>query len=187
MLAACGPALVQSEAGPQFPPRPVGRIGAYVTGPDSLVASFQANIAVEAARHGLAAENLTLLFPPTRAYADAEIRRGLAERSIDSVMIIKIGDARGQRQYAGTFLQEASAGSSGPTAAAVASVNGYPSPTTFSARLIDAATGRKLWEGDGQIASGAFSLFANGTTVADSVAALFGDLQEKSLIGEPAN
>jgi hypothetical protein len=52
--------------------------------------------------------------------------------------------------------------------------------------LIEAASGRSLWDGDGQIASGAFSIFANGTTVADAVAALFGDLQEKGIIGQTA-
>lgn len=190
-LSGCGAALLRGEASPheasqQLPPRPVRAIGAYVAGPDSLAAGFQANIAVEATRRGLTAENLAALFPPTHAYADAEIRQGLAARSIDSVMIIKIGDAPGRRQYAGTILQERSSGS-GPTAAAVAAVNGDPSPTTFSARLIDAASGRKLWDSDGQIASGAFSLFANGTTVEDAVAALFDDLQEKGMIGQPAN
>jgi hypothetical protein len=186
-LCGCGSALVQSETSPQLPSRPVRAIGAYVAGPNSLAASFQANIAVEAARHGLAADNIAVLFPPTRAYADAEIRQGLAARAIDSVMIIKIGDAPGQRQYGGTILQERLTASGGPTAAAVAAVNGNPTPTIFSARLIDAATGRKLWDGDGQIASGAFSLFANGTTVADAVAALFDDLQEKGMIAQPAN
>ena len=147
---------------------------------------FQADIAVEAARHGLAAENVPLLFPSTRPYADAEIRQGLAAHAIDSVMIIKIGNAPGPRQYDGTILQEPSPRGSGPLAAAVASVNVDPSPTTFSATLIDAASGRRLWDGDGQIASGAFSIFANGTTVADAVAVLFGDLPEKGIIGQMA-
>ena len=55
VLSGCGSALLQSEASPQLPPRPVRAIGAYVAGPDSMAASFQANIAVEAARHGLTA------------------------------------------------------------------------------------------------------------------------------------
>lgn len=186
-LSGCGAALVQGEASPQLPPRPVRAIGAYVSGPKSLAASFQANIAVEATRHGLASDNIAVLFPPTRAYADAEIRQSLAARGIDSVMIIRIGDAPLQRQYAGTILQERFTASGGPTAAAVAAVNGNPTPTTFSARLVDAASGRKLWDGDGQIALGAYSLFANGTTVEDAVAALFDDLQEKGMIAQPAN
>jgi len=153
-----------------------------VAGPDRLVASFQADIAVEAGRRGLATENASVLFPPTHAYADAEIRQGLAARSIDSVIIVKIGDAGAPRQYAGTILQERG-GSSGPAAAAVASVNGDPHPTTYSYRLVDAATGRKLWSGDGQIASGAISFLANGNTVEDSVSALFAELEEKGVIG----
>ena len=186
-LSGCGSALLQSETSPQLSPRPVRAIGAYVAGPNSLAASFQANIAVEATRHGLTADNVSALFPPTRAYTNAEIRQGLAARSIDSVMIIRIGDAPGQRQYAGTILQERSVGSGGPTAAAIAAVNGNPNPSTFSARLVDVASGRKLWDGEGQIASGAYSLFANGTTVEDAVATLFDDLQDKGMIAGGAN
>jgi hypothetical protein len=186
VLSACGSAVVQSEGSPHLALRPVSRIGAYVTGPDALVRSFQADIAVEAARHGLTAENVTLLFPSTRPYADAQIRQGLAAHAIDSVMIIKIGNAPGPRQYDGTILQERSPRGSGSAAATVASVNGDPSPTTFSATLIDAASGRRLWDGDGQIATGAFSILAYGTTAADAVAALFGDLQEKRIIGQTA-
>jgi hypothetical protein len=162
------------------------RLVAYVAAPDALVASFQANIAVEAARHGLAADNALLLFPPTRAYAEAEIRQGLAARSIDGVLIVNVGDAGAQRQYSGTIFQGRYAGSPTAMTSAVSSVNGYPRETTFSARLLDAATGRKLWDGDGQIASGGFAFFDNGATVADSVAALFDDLQMKGIIG-PAN
>ena len=186
-LSGCGSALLQSETSPQLSPRPVRAIGAYVAGPNALAASFQANIAVEATRHGLTADNVSALFPPTRAYTNAEIRQGLAARSIDSVMIIRIGDAPGQRQYAGTILQERSVGSGGPTAAAIATVNGNPTPSTFSARLVDVASGRKLWDGEGQIASGAYSLFANGTTVEDAVATLFDDLQDKGMIAGGAN
>ena len=112
-LSGCGSALLQSETSPQLSPRPVRAIGAYVAGPNALAASFQANIAVEATRHGLTADNVSALFPPTRAYTNAEIRQGLAARSIDSVMIIRIGDAPAQRQYAGTILQERSVGSGG--------------------------------------------------------------------------
>jgi hypothetical protein len=187
-LSGCGSALLQSETSPQLSPRPVKAIGAYVAGPNSLAGSFQANIAIQGTRHGLTTDNISALFPPTRAYTDAEIRQGLAARSIDSVMIIRIGDAPGQRQYAGTILQERSVGSGGPTAAAIAAVNGNPNPSTFSARLVDVASGRKLWDGgEGQIASGAYSLFANGATVEDAVAALFDDLQDKGMIGGGAN
>jgi hypothetical protein len=185
MLCACGAALLQSEASPppQAPARSVSRVAAYVAGPDKLVASFQTYIAVEAAKRGLASQNAAVLFPPTHAYADAEIRQGLAAHAIDGVMIVKIGDAPAPRQYAGTILQERSAGSSSPTAAAVSSVNGDPRPTTFSAKLIDVASGRRLWAGDGQVASGGISYFSYGDTVEDSVAALFDDMQERGVIG----
>jgi hypothetical protein len=190
-LSACASALVQGEGSLEAPVRPVSRLVAYVTGPDSVVASFQANIAVEAARHGLAAENALLLFPPTHAYADLEIRQGLAARSIDSVLIINVGDAGVQRQYAGTIFQGRSPIASGPAEAAIASVYGYPRQTTFAARLLDTATGRRFWEGAGQFAEnkglfaenkGLFS-FDAGPTVSESVAVLFDDLQAKGIVG----
>ena len=89
-LSVCALALVQGESSLAAPVRPVSRLVAYVTGPESLVSSFQANIAVEAARHGLAAENALVLFPPTHAYANLEIRQALAAQSIDSVLIINL-------------------------------------------------------------------------------------------------
>jgi hypothetical protein len=189
-LSACASSLVQGEGSPEAPVQPVSRLVAYVTGPNSLVSSFQANIAVEAARHGLAAENALLLFPPTHAYADLAIRQGLATRSIDGVLIINVGDAGVQREYAGTIFQGRSPVSSGPAEAAIASVHGYPRPATFTARLLDAATGRRLWEGAGQFGDnkglfgqnkGLFS-FDAGPTVSESVAVLFDDLQAKGIV-----
>ncbi len=186
-LAACSSAVLQTASspqgsGPQGPARPVSHVAAYVVGPNALAASFQADIAVEAARRGLASDNAAVLFPPTHAYAEAEIRQGLATRAIDSVIIIKIGDAGGARQYAGTILQDRSPASAGPTAAAIASINGDPHSTAFTARLVDAASGRALWNGDGQIAAGGLSYFSYGTNVEDAVTALFDDMQEKGLI-----
>jgi len=183
MLSACALASVQGEGNLGAPARQVSRLVAYVTGPDSLVASFQANVAVEAAKHGLAADNALLLFPPTHNYADSEIRQNLALRSIDSVLIINVGDFGGQREYAGTIFQGRSRVSPGAGEAAVASVNGYPRETSFSARLVDGATGRQLWEGVGQFGATSFFPFASGPTVSESVAVLFDDLQAKGVIG----
>lgn len=75
-LSACASALVQGEGSPQLPARPLSSLVAYVAGPVSLVASFQADIAVEAAKRGIAADNALVLFPPTRAYAQTEISAG---------------------------------------------------------------------------------------------------------------
>jgi hypothetical protein len=183
MLSACASELVQGEGSPEAPIRPVSRLAAYVTGPNSVVSSFQANIAVEAARHGLAAENALLLFPPTHAYADLEIRQGLAARSIEGLLIINIGDAGVQREYAGTIFQGRSPIVSGPGAAAVAFVHGYPRQTTFTARLLDTATGRRLWEGAGQFGEKGFLSSGTSPTISESVAVVFDDLQTKRVVG----
>jgi hypothetical protein len=182
MLSACALGSIQSEGSLQAPARPVSRLVAYVSGPDSLTASFQANIAVEAARRGLAAENALVLFPPARAYADSQIRQALAARSIDSVLIINIGNTGVHREYAGTIFQGRSRVLSGAGETAVASVNGDPRETTYSARLLDGASGRKLWEGVGEVGP-QNSLISGGPTVAESIEALFDDLQTKGVIG----
>jgi hypothetical protein len=182
MLSACALASIQRDGSREAPARPVSRFVAYVIGPDALVSSFQANIAVEAARRGLATDNAVLLFPPTHSYADSEIRRGLAERSIDSVLILTIGDAGALRQYAGTILQGRSPVSAAVTTAAVASVYGYPRETTFSALMLDSITGRKLWDGVGQVGIGGFLSFDTGPTVSESVTAIFDDLKVKGIL-----
>jgi hypothetical protein len=184
MLSACALGSIQGENNLQAPARPVSRLVAYVSAPDSLVPSFQANIQVEAAKHGLSAENALVLFPPTRRYADSQIRQELAVRSIDSVLIIDVGNTGVQREYAGTIFQGRSRVSSGAGEAAVASVNGYPRETMFSARLLDGATGRQLWAGTGQVGGNGFLSFGSGgPSVSDSVADLFDDLQAKGVIG----
>jgi hypothetical protein len=182
MLSACALGSIQGEGSLPAPARPISRLVAYVSGPDSLAASFQANIAVEAAMHGLSAENALVLFPPRRAYADAEIRQDLAMRSIDSVLIINIGNIGVHREYAGTIFQGRSRVLSGAGEAAVASVNGYPRETTFSARLLDGASGRKLWDGVGEVGPQS-GLISGGPTVSESVGQLFDDLQTKGVIG----
>jgi hypothetical protein len=182
-LSACALASLQREGNPAAPARQVSRLVAYVTGPDALVASFQANIAVEAARRGLAADNAVLLFPPTHNYADSEIRQNLAVRSIDSVLIINVGGIGVQREYAGTIFQGRSRVAPGAGEAAVASVNGYPRETGFSATLVDGATGGKLWEGVGQVPATSFFSFGGGPPVSELVAVLFDDLQAKGIIG----
>jgi hypothetical protein len=182
VLSACALGSIQGEGSLPAPARPISRLVAYVSGPDSLAASFQANIAVEAASHGLAAENALVLFPPTRRYADPEIRQALAMRSIDSVLIINIGNTGVHREYAGTIFQGRSRVLSGAGEAAVASVNGYPRETSFSARLLDGASGRKLWDGVGEVGPQG-SMISGGPTVAESVGQLFDDLQTKGVIG----
>src|SRR5262249_58168153 len=76
-LSACVTTSMQGYADRELPARPVSRIVAYVAGPSPLVSSIQSSIRDEAAKRGVAADDAFLLFPPTRTYTDAEIRKGL--------------------------------------------------------------------------------------------------------------
>lgn len=62
----------------------------------------------------LAEDALTIL-PPTRHYTNAEVRKALAERGVDGVLLITVADSGVVSQYAGTIFQ---ASYSGTTAAA---------------------------------------------------------------------
>jgi hypothetical protein len=172
------------DADRALPSRQVSRIVAYVAAPAALASSLQTSISSEARRRGLAADNALALFPLTRTYTDADIRQALAARGVDAVLIVNVGDSAVPRQYAGTILQGRSVVSSA-SAAAVASVNGDPRPTTFTARLIEPATARHLWDGFGHVETGGYFSADDGTGPASAVAAIFDELQEKRIITPP--
>src|SRR5262245_42896206 len=91
-LSACVTTSMQGYADRELPARPVSRIVAYVAGPGPLVSSIQSSIRSEATKRGIEAADALLLFPPTRTYTDAEIRKGLAAHGIDGVLTINVGD-----------------------------------------------------------------------------------------------
>ena len=207
-LAACVTTSMQGYADRELPARSVGRIVAYVAGPAPLVSSIQSNIREEAKKRGVAADDALLLFPPTRTYTDAEIRQQLAVRGIDGVLIINVGDTGVQRQYAGTILTGQYSGtssaqgavtsfgnmstvsvdgtSSGTMTATATPVYRYRRQTTFTARLLEATTGRNLWVGRGQVNAGGLLFVGDGTSASSSVAAIFDDLQHKGIVGPSA-
>jgi hypothetical protein len=166
------------------PPRQVNRIVSYVSGPAPLASNVQVSISREARRRGLAADNALALFPPTRSYTDADILQVLAARGADGVLIINVGEAGVPRQYAGTMFQGRSAASSA-AAAAVASVNGNPRPTTFTARLIEPATARHLWDGSGHVDTGGVLYADDDSGAEEAVAAIFEELQQKGIVALP--
>lgn len=196
---------MQGYADRQLPAKPVSRIIAYVAGPAPLVSSIQASISDEAKKHGLVAEDAFLLFPPTRTYTNAEIQKGLASNGIDGVLFINVGDSGVMRQYAGTILSGQYFGSSnamgtvntfgnlstvslngtssGTMMVTARPVYGYRRQTNFTARLLEPATGRNLWVGNGQVNAGGLLFVGNGASASNSVAAIFNDLQKKGIIG----
>ena len=167
-----------------LPPRQLNRIVAYVAGPAAVAANLQTTISGEARRRGLVADNALALFPPTRSYTDADIRQALAARGVDGVLIINVGEASVPRQYAGTILQGQSTVPSA-SAAAASSVNGYPRATTFTARLIEPATARNLWDGFGHVETSGVFTADDGSGAASAVAAIFEELQQKGIVALP--
>jgi hypothetical protein len=183
-LSACVTTATTGVDG-ELASRPVSRLVAYVAGPGSLVSSIQSSINIEARKRGLLAENALNLLPPTRRYTDADIRQALADRGIDGVLVINVGEASVPRQYAGTILQGRYPVSSA-TMGAVTSVNGYPHPTTFTARLIAPAMARDLWNGIGDVDTSGLFTADDGTGAASAVAAIFEELQQKGIIAPPS-
>lgn len=204
-LSGCITTSMQGYADRQLPAKPVGRIVAYVAGPGPLVSSIQASVSEEAKKRGLVAEDALLLFPPTRTYTNAEIRQGLASDGIDGVLVINVGDTGVLQQYAGTILSgqysetssasgtistfgnistvSLNGASSGTMTATATPVYRYRRQTAFTARVLESATGRTLWVGNGQVNAGGLLFVGDGANASNSVAAIFNDLQQKGVIG----
>lgn len=195
---------MQGYADRDLPVRPVSHIVAYVAASDPLATSLQSSIREEANKRRVSAEDAFLLFPPTRAYSDAEVRQELAARGIDGVLVISVGDTGVQQQYAGTILVGQYTGtssatgtiarfgnistvdlngtSSGTMTATATPVYRYRRQTNFAARLIEPVTGRNLWVGSGQVNAGGLLFVGNGANASSSIIAIFDDLQRKGVI-----
>jgi hypothetical protein len=178
---------------------------AYVAAPTPLAASIQQSIAEQAQKRGILAEDAFNLLPPTRTYTDAEIRQILAQRNVDSVLVIQVGDSGATKEYAGTIMTgqytgtssatgtintfgnmstlSASGMSSGTMTATATPTYRYSRRTAFTARLIEPATARNLWVGNGQVDAGGLLFVGNGMNASSSVSAIFEDLQKKGVIG----
>ncbi|MBR0935755.1 hypothetical protein [Bradyrhizobium jicamae] len=203
-LSGCITTSMQGYADRELPAKRVGRIIAYVAAPGPLAASIQSNIRDEAQKRNVAADDALNIFPPTRKYNDAEIRKGMAETGVDAVLLINVGDSGVQREYAGTILSGQYSGTSSAngtiSTAGLSSniaVNGtsygtmtttatptyrYRRQTNFSARLMEASSGRNLWVGNGQVDAGGLLFVGDGANASSSVSAIFDDLKQKGII-----
>ncbi|MCG2627876.1 hypothetical protein L6654_14680 [Bradyrhizobium sp. WYCCWR 13023] len=205
LLSGCITTSMQGYADRDLPARPVQRIAAYVVAPTALASSFQSSIAEESAKRGIGAEDAYALLPPTRTYTDAEIRKVLADNSVDAVLIINVGDTGVVKEYAGTFFQGQYSGStdasgtvtrngnisnvslagstSGTMTGTATPMHRYSRQTVFKARLVDPATARNLWVGSGEVSAGGRLFVGNGSSASSSVSAIFDDLRSKKIIG----
>lgn len=210
-LSGCVKTSMQGYADRNLPANSVQHIAAYVAAPRPLATSMLASIAEEARKRGIVEEDALTILPPTRTYTDAEVRKALAERGVDGVLLITVADSGVVAQYAGTIFQSSYNGFSSANGTitqmgntSTISVNGnsngtmfgtsaptyrYSRRTDFSARLIDPKSGRNLWVGNGEVNAGGGKgiigrlIVADGVSSSHSISAIFDDLQTKRLIG----
>ncbi len=210
-LSGCVNTSIQGYADRNLPADTIQHIAAYVAAPGPLATSMQASIAEEARKRGVLAEDALTILPPTRTYTDAEVRKALAERGVDGVLLITVADSGVVAQYAGTIFQSTYNGASSANGTitqmgntATFSMNGnatgtmygtaaptyrYSRRTDFSARLMDPKSGRNLWVGNGEVTAGGGKgligrlIVADGVSSSRPISAIFDDLQNKGLIG----
>ena len=172
---------------------------------------MQASIAQEGQKRGVLVEDALTILPPTRTYTDAEVRKLLGERGVDGVLTINVADSGVISQYAGTIFNSYTSGTgtyngtitnngggvatvnlSGTgnqsTFGTATPVHAFSRKTDFTAKLIEPASGRTLWVGNGEVATEGGKGLIGRLTVSDSassshaVSAIFDDLQKKGLI-----
>jgi hypothetical protein len=209
LLSGCITTTMQGYADRDLPARPLVHIAYYVAAPTALSTSIRSSVVEEARKRGMAADDVLSLLPPTRSYTDSEIRRTLAQQGVDGVLIVAVGDTGVLKEYAGTVLQanysgvtsvDGSAIRVGNTTnwSAVGTTNGtvtatatptyrYSRQTSFAARMIDSSSGRVLWVGNGEVKAGGLLFVGDGANSANSVAAIFENLQSKGVIGSGGN
>ena len=66
-------------------------------------------------KHAVLAEDALSILPPTRRYTDAEVRKALAERTVDGVLLITVADTGVVSQYAGPIFQASYSGTTAAT------------------------------------------------------------------------
>src|ERR1039458_2193259 len=104
-LSGCVKTSMQGYADRDLPSRTIQHLAVYVAAPGPLASSMQSSVAEEARKRGVMAEDALTILPPTRTYTDAEIRKALAERGVDGVLLITVADSGVQTQYAVTIFQ----------------------------------------------------------------------------------
>lgn len=101
-LSGCVNTSIQGYADRDLPSQTIKHIAVYVAAPGPLAASMQRSVSEEARKRGVLAEDALAILPPTRTYSDIEVRKALAERGVDGVLLITVADSGVISQYAGT-------------------------------------------------------------------------------------
>jgi hypothetical protein len=208
VVAGCVTTSMQGYADKDLPAHPIAHVAALVVAPLPLAQSLQADLTTEAAKANITIEDALTIFPPTRQYANDEIKRELKDRGIDGVLVVNVGDTGVMQQYAGTVLSGSYSGSvvgsgvinnyggfstASYSGASSGIVQGSAVPiyrqsrqTTFSATLSDPATGRNLWVGKGEIDASGRLFVGTDTGASKTVQAILSDWQAKGITQPPS-
>src|SRR5947207_11156711 len=104
LLCSCTQTTIEGSADREIRSRAVTHLVTYISGPISISNETQASLTAQAAKHGVILDSVFYLFPPTHSYSQQEIKRELASRGVDGVLLIKVGNTRVIKEYAGTLL-----------------------------------------------------------------------------------
>lgn len=193
IVSGCVQSSIKGYADREPPARRISHIVTYVSAPLPVANALLTSVAYEARRRSIVAEDAFEIFPPTRTYSEPEIRRDLLGRGASAVLIIRVGDSGVVAQYAGTlFSGQYTATTTGLTTRGNWTGDATPvyrqsRTTEFVAQLIDPATNRTLWTGQGVVSAsggGILGRMVVSDTVGPSNAArtIFEDLQGKGII-----
>jgi len=169
LLCSCTQTTIESYADREFKSRALTHIVAYISGPTSISNETSASLTAQAAKHGVTLDNAFYIFPPTHSYSEQVIKRELASRGVDGVLIVKVGNTRVIKEYAGTLLGSLES----------VSTRG---DSNFAAKLIEPSTGQLLWVGEGKVTESGLLIVGNRSGPASVATAILDELQTKGLL-----
>ncbi len=169
LLCSCTQTTIEGYADRELRSRALTHIVTYVSAPTSISNETQASLTAQAARHGVTHDNAFYIFPPTHSYSEQEIKRELASRGVDGVLLVRVGNTRVTKEYAGTLLGSLES----------VSTRG---DSNFAAKLIEPSTGQLLWVGEGKVTESGLLIVGNRSGPASVAAAILDELQTKGLL-----
>jgi len=169
LLCSCTQTTIEGYADRELRSRALTHIVTYVSASTSISNETQASLTAQAARHGVTHDNAFYIFPPTHSYSEQEIKRELASRGVDGVLLVRVGDTRVTKEYAGTLLGSLES----------VSTRG---DSNFAAKLIEPSTGQLLWVGEGKVTESGLLIVGNRSGPASVAAAILDELQTKGLL-----
>lgn len=169
LLCSCTQTTIEGYADREFRSRALTHIVTYISGPTSISNEAQASLTEQAAKHGVIHDNAFFVLPPTHSYSEQEIKRELASRGVDGVLLIRVGNTRVIKEYAGTLLGSLES----------VSTRG---DSNFAAKLIEPSTGQILWVGEGKVTVSGLLIVGNRSGPTSVATAILDELQTKGLL-----